>query len=225
MEPVEFRAHLLYYYIGRKAIRNPAYLLRSRGIWMDGSVWVIPHDVMPWLLIARMKDTPRVTVDHFEFNKAEAGRLADTAKRHLRNKSAAAVSKIAKSQDTVYDPEKHGTPEEFGEWLERKIRADCKQAERLLKDYQSAGRNFGLSDEDLNLSSAIGQIRVISTINRNRAAIYTAGAEKLRKVGELALASAADKDKLPAGIMADALRDHGLEDEADELMETFLTRP
>jgi hypothetical protein len=65
-------------------------------------------------------------------------------------------------------------------------------------------------------------VRIVELVSRNRARVYAEGTAKLRQVGQAALAGAAEKDQLPPAMMADLLRDAGLDDEADKVQDAFV---
>jgi hypothetical protein len=113
------QAHLLYYYIPTGRFRNPSATLRSRGYRVDGSVWVIPTDRLPWNLINRMKATPGVVCNEHKFDVEEASRLTATARAELSRQVLAASNAVQKKASTEYDPEKWETVEEFEKWLGR----------------------------------------------------------------------------------------------------------
>jgi hypothetical protein len=216
------QAHLLYYYIPTGRFRNPSATLRSRGYRVDGSVWVIPTDRLPWNLINRMKATPGVVCNEHKFDVEEASRLTATARAELSRQVLAASNAVQKKASTEYDPEKWETVEEFEKWLAGQVRAVARRAARMLADYAKAGEGFGLSEGELRIEAALSQVRIVELVSRNRARVYAEGTAKLRQVGQAALAGAAEKDQLPPAMMADLLRDAGLDDEADKVQDAFV---
>jgi cytochrome c556 len=133
------QAHLLYYYIPTGRFRNPSATLRSRGYRVDGSVWVIPTDRLPWNLINRMKATPGVVCNEHKFDVEEASRLTATARAELSSQVLAATNAVQKKASTEYDPEKWETVEEFEKWLAGQVRTVARRAARMLADYAKAG--------------------------------------------------------------------------------------
>lgn len=225
------RAHLLYYYIPkvrdnrgreRDVFPNPSNILRRIGYRVDGSVWVIPSDRLPWTLIGDMQGTIGVTCQEVEFSKAEAAKLSKIALETLQKLTTDAVNTVTDKAQTEYDPEQWGSEEDWQKAVAAMTRTAARKATRLLADYRNAAEGFGVSAEDLRLESCQSQIRVLEMISRNKAQIWKAGTAKLRKI-DPALARAAEQDELPPAVMADRLRDDGDDERADEIQDTFLT--
>lgn len=218
------KVSLFYYWIPAGAFPNPSRTLRRLGNWVDGSVWWIPEHLIPYNLIHRMKESG-VDCNVMPMDPAASEKMVATVMRDMRRRAVVAGNAVQAAANRPNDPEKTGKSD--AEWeagRPARVRAAARAARKFLADLTEAAKGFGLSGDDLNLTSVETQIRVVQTVLTAKAAAYARGTEAIRRTatGRVdGMGRAAELDQLPVPMMADYLRDNGDNDAADELQETF----
>lgn len=224
------RASLLYYDIP-DSIRfpNPSRLLRRVAVRVNLSVWVVPVDLIPWNLLARM-DAKGISRNVVEFADKEADNLIAIARAAFAAQVIAAANSAQKTASKAA-----GVGEDEGlegadlaHYVDARVRAATRKGERLIAELTSAASGFGLSPDDFAAPNALSQLAIIRSVSASRAAKYAKATRKVRALASgspystaAGLANAAESDTLPAFVLADFLRDSGDDDGADELQESF----
>jgi hypothetical protein len=219
------KASLVVYDIPENSgVENPSRRFRRIGVRVNLSVWVIPNHLIPYALLNTMAEN-KVTWHAVEFSTAESEKLIRIARQSLERDVRDAVARtqrsIAAAHQAFEQPEE-GQEVSFDAFQDRIGRA-VKRAQELLGDLEEAAKVFEIDPCSLPVSWAMGQFQVLQSAAHQRAQVYVGAAQKARAIGGdgVALANAAMADDVPAGVVADFLREQGDDETADSLQGAF----
>jgi hypothetical protein len=219
------RLSLLHYDVPvRSNFMNPSARLRSIAIRLTESCWMVPDGAIPYHLIGEMRAAGcRVHVT--KFDASESRKLIGVALETLRTELADAVTRAERSRDhaigQMNDTETSMTDDQRAEIVRKRADSISKRVDELLKDVTSAARTFGISEGALRLETVRNATTAVQTDMGRRADAYVVAARAAREKVNTDIARAAETDVIPAGVLADALRDNGADEEADTLQDAF----
>lgn len=209
-------------------IRNPSGRLRQRGFRINGSDWIIQEQDIPWTLIHHMQQWG-ATVHCMKWDSGESEKIGLLAVHYLKRDILASIESCRTSLRNLERGRNGVIPQDVDLALkaEKKYRtqskAIVKRLQGLLRDYQLASNRFGLTPESVGLNATHAAIELIQDGIAERARVYTNAIQQLRSVAgdRDAMVVTARQGNVHAGVMADYMRDNGLETEADTLQSRF----
>lgn len=213
---------------------NPSNRLYPIAVRLTESAWMMRTSDIPYELMAEMQDHG-CAVEVNKFDKAESRRLIHQAVGKLQEELAAAVARAEASrvraeralETEPTDGEDVTTPEEAEKACLKQAQAIEKRLTLLASQITKAAARFGIREQAVNINRLGATAATISATMKERAAAYVAAQKALREANTTtgtALANGARdgaENKVPAYVLADALREEGHEDEANRLQEAF----
>lgn len=208
------RASELCYWIPKGRFPNPSGRLRRRGFRIDGSVWVIPNNAIPYHLLDEMT-AAGVTWHLLEFIPGEGEKILALARNAMRKEiedGQRRLAEVIERYDSRYDADlgqaQDGNETDKAEKQYRsRTKEAVKRAEQLLKDIEAAAARFGIeARSELPLMSALDRVNALRLTAGARASAYTRLAEQTK--GTL-MEAAASEDEVPAGELADYVEENG----------------
>jgi len=214
--------------------KNPSDRLYPIAVRLTESAWMMRTSDIPYELMAEMQDNG-CAVEVNKFDKSESRRLIHQAVAKLQEELAAAVaraevSRVRAERALEAEPtegEDATTPEEAEKACLKQAAAIEKRLTLLAGQITKAAARFGIREQAVNIGRLGTAAATISANMKERAAAYVSAQKVLRESNTatgLALANAArdgTEDKVPAYVLADALREVGDEEGADRLQEAF----
>jgi hypothetical protein len=216
-----------------KNLRNPSGQLRRFGFRANLSCWVIPTGNLPHNLIDNLR-TAGVNVKIQPFDVGAGPALVAWALEEIRKEIQEQVKRTEKTLKKAEDKTTGALTDLENLSAERRdeaiaayeVRAAqvCERLKELLDDVTAAGEAFGIDGTALSVQSARAAYDVYQAGFLAKAAAYAEATKKLREAAATsgdktaaALANTAAQDLVPAGVLADALREAGQEGAANTL--------
>ena len=196
---------------------SPVGYLRSRGFHLQGSVWVVDANNMPWEVINEMLDMPGVDVMHARFHGEDARKLVARAVKTLQadiaHEKVSAERKMADANTAMT-----AAAQTTGMSQEQILTAQLKRSKAIQKrlnvletDLTKACGVFGINPRSLNVAGLGAVSRAIKTDMETQARTFRQAYRSLVAQGTAqgtALAATLLNGSLPPVIAADALDDH-----------------
>lgn len=203
-------SELCYWIPGDSGFSNPSDRLRHIGFRIDGSVWVIPNNHVPYNLLNEMT-AAGVTWHLLEFTGSQAEKILALAKDVMEKEIAEIATRLEtsiQSADQQYDTrlaESEGGKEieKAESYYRSRTRGALKRAEQMLKDIEKAAGCFGIS---VGTSVSYSTIKALRTSVAARAHAYS---RLTQAVVGTQLEAAAKADEVPAGVLADYVEERG----------------
>ena len=203
----DLRASLLIYDIPeRSGVANPSGFLRRMAVRVNLSCWVIPEGDIPYHRLHAMA-TGGATWHVVRFDAAEAWKLVGMAAAAIRRELRDALRRARRAAGRAAAAVEAGESDP-GRYDER-ARSTVRRLRRLLSDLTAAAGRFGIAAEGLPLLAAARGIDALQAAMKARARLYAEAAEAVRRLGDEAMARAAEADLVPAGVLADDIDDRG----------------
>lgn len=207
------QASLLVYDIPEKSkLANPSGRLRSRGIRINLSCWVIPVGNEPWTLLDQLK-RGGATWEMARFDAGDAGKLMAICINALKTdikkafESTARCVTAAQEAATAAVDAKKATVK-----YAKRTGGAVRRLKSLLSDFEKVAAAFGIDPQKtLSIGEAKTAVDSLSGVVKARADVYAkavADCKELATVDALALATAAGNDMVPWQVMADFLDEH-----------------
>jgi hypothetical protein len=220
----------------REGYPNPSGALRRVGFRFNASCWVVPEHAIPYNLITNLREEGQASVRLLRFDAGEGATIIQMAIEQL---NAEIAEQTARTEETIEaartriltavddDAELRDNIEERKDALkkfEAAAKRNLKALETLLADLHEAAKQFQIDPANLTLGSARTAFDAIQARFTEQAAAYSAATQALRQTNTAdaqALATMAEHDAVPAGIIADAVRESGDEELADRVQAAF----
>ena len=224
---LESRPWMLFYDIPDKSnLSNPSGFLYGRAIRLNLSCWVVAEGDIPYGLIDNLRrggaNAFVIPVDP-RGAKVLMREMTDSLRKEIAaalvrcNRSAANVdAKIADAANTSR------SADEADEWVRKRADDVVERMGELLKNIESAAARFGIETDGFRFDAVANTARNIRDAMMARAAVYAEAVRTARAAGiDPTVVNAAAADNLPAGVLADALREAGETGSADALGAAF----
>lgn len=224
---VETRPWMLFYDIPDRAeIANPSGRLYGRAVRLNLSCWVMPEGNIPYNLVNELNEAG-ASAYVMPCDPRAAKTLAAAMTDALRREIADAIRRAERSRadaERKLAAENGLSAEEREERLRERADSVVERMGDLLANLEAAAAMFGLPTGALGMTAATRVATTVRDAMHARAAIYAESVKRLRAAGGVtgaALAVAAARDMVPAGVLADGLRDAGETAAADALAAAF----
>lgn len=213
-----------------RPVLNPSGFLRRIAVRVNLSCWVIPEGDIPYNLLNNLRRAG-ATWHVVRFAPEEGRKLIEMAIESLRKEVSEAVSRSTTARQNAeeqLDQERDMTdPSEVAKAEQRFLRRAegiQNRYEELTAGLEAAAAKFGIAPRALNLNAANAAINAIKAGMEVRAEAFAKAAAAAKADGTqngAILGQMAQQDNLPAGILADHLRDNGQDAAADGLQAAF----
>lgn len=205
---------MFFYYIPDAAIEaglceNPSGFLRTRGMRLDGSVWLMPTGAIPQTLVNRLQNAG-ASVYHFPYDSSATAGLLQAATEFTNREIAGFKARAEKSRKEAADElEAAGNTYAARKAYEKKINAIAKRLEKVVAEMEQG-------TELMRVRSAVqtGELRNVAETVRaatiTRAAAYvnaTAALQSIPTADAQAMATVMAADEGNALIAADMIQD------------------
>jgi hypothetical protein len=193
---------MLFYDIpSNSGIPNPSRHLRSRGVRVNLSCWVLPESRVPYALLNELSQEG-ATWHVVRFDPAEAHKLARMAFESLRKEAENAVRRAMRSEENAQAHAEERGPEAYRLWVERSVR----RAEAILNDLTTGAQALGLT---FDIQTGLVALSGIQSAAQARAAVYAGMVEEAKRRGLAQAAELAGRNEIPGQVLADMLEEDG----------------
>lgn len=215
---------------------NPTAFLRSIGFRTTKSCWVIPEQVIPYTFIKEMREKHGCTVDVVRFDPSEGLHIMRMAtkvfQKELDEQIARTLAGVKESEKKLTDVDEDGNTlvaaerdAEHQSYLDQ-CRRNLFKLRDHVKALENAMREFGIARDRVTLDNARNVFAEYQRAMKEKGDAYVQATNALRKSKNadaqgFAQAITASRDSIPIGIVADALREAGMDAEAERLLAKF----
>lgn len=201
---------LLYDIPDQADIANPSPVLRRLGLRVNLSCWVIPESDLPYGLLHSMA-VAGATWHAVRFDRSEAQKLVAMGVQSLKRELADQVARARRSEiraSAAMDGSTESTERAEARY-QREIAAVTKRYNELAADLATAAARFGIAQEAYGLVDATLAMAGIRMGMEERARTFVQARARLAETGM------AFPETTPAGILADAAEEAGLDGTAE----------
>lgn len=230
---------LMYDIPSASKMNNPTEFLRSIGFRTTKSCWVIPEQVIPYTFIKEMREKHGCTVDVVKFDPSEGLHIMRMAvkvfQKELEEQITRTLAGVKEAEKKLTDADEDGNTLVAAERdaEHESYLTQCRRNLFKLRDHikalENAMREFGISRDRVTLDNAQAVFQEYQKEMKRKGDAYVIATNALRKSASPearghAAAIAASNDSIPVEIVADMLREAGLETQAEKLLAQFATQ-
>lgn len=207
---------------------KPCNILRPYGVWINGSVWIMPESSLNSADVQAMirEFNRHVGVEWFTL-PFDAAAMGDITRLVTRNLTREIRDTVRSCQATCelqsLRMQTSQLPAVEAAKLHRKKTAPViKQMGKRVLEFRRAAEKFGVTGNTIGVTSALSTLDSIKTVMMERAKQFLTAAAELEGIepGSL-MAKAARKGAVPPCIFADYLQDRGRDATAEKIRENF----
>lgn len=202
-------------------LENPSGFLRDRAVRVNLSDWVIPNSLIPYTFIeeyrsrgARIRIVPFAAEGEADLLDWVRESIVDAVRENTDGVRNSLDGAAARCQGADAGKKLDAAEKRFG-----RISSDClKRTEELIGDLAEAARGFGITDLESEgfFRSGLAAVLTYQSVMFARARAYVAATRRAAQLGT-GLEGAARRDRLPAGVLSDVMRENGEDELADAL--------
>lgn len=210
---------------------HPSQWLRRIAAWSSGSCWIIPESQIPY---TRLNQMSRVGVrwGSRKMDSSEAVKMLEEAIASMNREIQSAAVSAQNSQQSAERLLTNAAPDADPEKVRRsyiyRTTQIAKTARRRIDDVVTAAGVFGVTNRIVTRQAAQAMVQTVESAMQQRARLFAdavATARQSNTSDGAAVATAAEQNQMPAGILADYLQDQGHDDQAESLRTAFGTVP